>query len=213
MRFALYGKDPGIAPWVVLGTPASSASCSRAGATTRSAASAQLAKRGGGERMTRTRGVRRWHARAALRSARGAGLAARRGRARSRGVFPSRPITLWVPWPAGGATDLTLRLLAELAGRQLGQKVHRREPRRRRRHAGDAGAAAGRARRLHHRAAAAAGVPRAVHAEGAVGSDPRHDADHPDLAASPSASWSPTASPLRSARRPVRVRARATRAS
>lgn len=37
--------------------------------------------------------------------------------------FPSRPITLWVPWPAGGATDQTLRLLADLAGRQLGQKV------------------------------------------------------------------------------------------
>ena len=37
--------------------------------------------------------------------------------------FGVRPITLWVPWPAGGATDLTLRLLAELAGRQLGQRV------------------------------------------------------------------------------------------
>ena len=37
--------------------------------------------------------------------------------------FPVRPITLWVPWPAGGATDLTMRLLAELAGRQLGQRV------------------------------------------------------------------------------------------
>lgn len=37
--------------------------------------------------------------------------------------FPSRPVTLWVPWPAGGATDLTLRLLAEAAGRHLGQKV------------------------------------------------------------------------------------------
>jgi len=37
--------------------------------------------------------------------------------------FPSRPITLWVPWPAGGATDQTLRLLADLAGRHLGQKV------------------------------------------------------------------------------------------
>ena len=37
--------------------------------------------------------------------------------------LPQRPITLWVPWPAGGATDLTLRLLAELAGRRLGQKV------------------------------------------------------------------------------------------
>jgi tripartite-type tricarboxylate transporter receptor subunit TctC len=37
--------------------------------------------------------------------------------------FPQRPISLWVPWPAGGATDVTLRLLAELAGRQLGQRI------------------------------------------------------------------------------------------
>jgi tripartite-type tricarboxylate transporter receptor subunit TctC len=37
--------------------------------------------------------------------------------------FPVRPITLWVPWPAGGATDLTMRLLAEIAGRHLGQRV------------------------------------------------------------------------------------------
>jgi tripartite-type tricarboxylate transporter receptor subunit TctC len=37
--------------------------------------------------------------------------------------FPSRPVTLWIPWPAGGATDLTLRLLAELAAPHLGQKV------------------------------------------------------------------------------------------
>ena len=38
-------------------------------------------------------------------------------------AFPQRPIALWVPWPAGGAADLTLRLLADLAGRRLGQKV------------------------------------------------------------------------------------------
>ena len=37
--------------------------------------------------------------------------------------FPSRPVTLWVPWPPGGATDLQMRLLAELATRHLGQKV------------------------------------------------------------------------------------------
>ena len=37
--------------------------------------------------------------------------------------FPSRPVTLWVPWPAGGATDLTMRLLAELASQHLGQKI------------------------------------------------------------------------------------------
>ncbi|MEY8877018.1 MAG: tripartite tricarboxylate transporter substrate binding protein [Leptothrix sp. (in: b-proteobacteria)] len=38
--------------------------------------------------------------------------------------FPTRPITLWVPWPAGGGTDLTMRLLAELAGQRLGQRIN-----------------------------------------------------------------------------------------
>ena len=38
-------------------------------------------------------------------------------------TFPQRAISLWIPWPAGGATDLTLRVLAELASRHLGQKV------------------------------------------------------------------------------------------
>lgn len=38
-------------------------------------------------------------------------------------AYPTRPITLIVPWPAGGQTDLTMRLLAELAGRRLGQPV------------------------------------------------------------------------------------------
>lgn len=37
--------------------------------------------------------------------------------------FPSRPVALWVPWPAGGATDISLRLLAELASPWLGQPV------------------------------------------------------------------------------------------
>jgi tripartite-type tricarboxylate transporter receptor subunit TctC len=39
------------------------------------------------------------------------------------GEYPVRPITLWVPWPAGGATDITLRLLADIAGQHLGQRV------------------------------------------------------------------------------------------
>jgi tripartite-type tricarboxylate transporter receptor subunit TctC len=38
-------------------------------------------------------------------------------------AYPARPVTLIVPWPAGGATDQTMRLLAELAGRHLGQRV------------------------------------------------------------------------------------------
>ena len=37
--------------------------------------------------------------------------------------YPSRPITLIVPWPAGGSTDRHMRLLAELAGKQLGQNI------------------------------------------------------------------------------------------
>src|SRR5689334_38760 len=37
--------------------------------------------------------------------------------------FPNRPITLIVPWPAGGSTDTHLRKLAEIAGRHLGQPV------------------------------------------------------------------------------------------
>jgi tripartite-type tricarboxylate transporter receptor subunit TctC len=53
-----------------------------------------------------------------------AGVAAwRRALAQPGDAFPSRPISLWLPWAAGGATDLTMRILAELAGRQLGQKV------------------------------------------------------------------------------------------
>lgn len=37
--------------------------------------------------------------------------------------FPSRPVQLIVPWPAGGQTDLTIRLLAEEAEPVLGQPV------------------------------------------------------------------------------------------
>ncbi|MBI3369072.1 MAG: tripartite tricarboxylate transporter substrate binding protein, partial [Burkholderiales bacterium] len=38
-------------------------------------------------------------------------------------AFPSRPITLIVPWPPGGSTDRHLRTLAEIAGKHLGQNV------------------------------------------------------------------------------------------
>ena len=41
----------------------------------------------------------------------------------AQGNFPIKPINLIVPWPAGGATDISLRLLAELAGKSLGQRV------------------------------------------------------------------------------------------
>jgi tripartite-type tricarboxylate transporter receptor subunit TctC len=37
--------------------------------------------------------------------------------------FPSKSITLIVPWPAGGSTDRHFRTLAEIAGKHLGQTV------------------------------------------------------------------------------------------
>lgn len=43
---------------------------------------------------------------------------------RAEKAFPARPLSLWVPWQAGGATDLTMRVLADIAGRALGQKVN-----------------------------------------------------------------------------------------
>lgn len=38
-------------------------------------------------------------------------------------AWPSKPLQLIVPWPAGGATDLTLRLLCEEAQPLLGQPI------------------------------------------------------------------------------------------
>ena len=38
-------------------------------------------------------------------------------------TFPSRPVTLIVPWPAGGSTDRHLRGLAEIASKHLGQQI------------------------------------------------------------------------------------------
>ena len=37
--------------------------------------------------------------------------------------FPTKPITLIVPYPAGGSTDVVIRPLAEAAGKILGQPV------------------------------------------------------------------------------------------
>lgn len=39
------------------------------------------------------------------------------------GVFPNKPITLIVPWPAGGSTDRHHRVLAEIASKHLGQPI------------------------------------------------------------------------------------------
>lgn len=37
--------------------------------------------------------------------------------------FPSKPITLIAPWPAGGGSDAVMRALAESAGRALGGTI------------------------------------------------------------------------------------------
>jgi tripartite-type tricarboxylate transporter receptor subunit TctC len=44
------------------------------------------------------------------------------GRAQAQ-AYPSRPITLIVPWPAGGASDRHVRAIAELASAHLGQPI------------------------------------------------------------------------------------------
>lgn len=37
--------------------------------------------------------------------------------------FPNKPVTLVVPWPAGGSTDVVIRAMAEVAGKELGQSI------------------------------------------------------------------------------------------
>lgn len=63
--------------------------------------------------------------RAALRAAglAGLGLPALAPAARAQSRFPDRPITILVPFPAGGSTDVVMRALAEVASRHLGQPV------------------------------------------------------------------------------------------
>ena len=60
--------------------------------------------------------------RALLLSAAAAALAAPPHGALAQ-AFPSKPITLIVPWPAGGSTDRHHRALAEIAGKILGQTI------------------------------------------------------------------------------------------
>ncbi|SFL96109.1 tripartite tricarboxylate transporter substrate binding protein [Variovorax sp. OV329] len=67
-------------------------------------------------------GRRRWLAGAAALALGGVQLSPL-GNARAADGFPARPINMWVPWTPGGATDLSLRLLAELATPALGQPV------------------------------------------------------------------------------------------
>lgn len=60
--------------------------------------------------------------RAVLASAPALPLAAT-GTARAQAKFPDRPIRLIIPWAAGGPADAGFRILAQSAGRKLGQQV------------------------------------------------------------------------------------------
>lgn len=51
------------------------------------------------------------------------GLSQARASSQNATPWPNRPLQLIVPWPAGGATDLTLRLLCEEAEPLLGQRI------------------------------------------------------------------------------------------
>jgi len=45
------------------------------------------------------------------------------GASQAAAAWPQKSIQLIVPWPAGGGTDLSIRILAEEAGNRLGQAV------------------------------------------------------------------------------------------
>ena len=49
----------------------------------------------------------------------------RRSRSAAAGAqeYPTKPITLIVPWPAGGSTDISMRAIADTAAKHLGQPI------------------------------------------------------------------------------------------
>lgn len=53
----------------------------------------------------------------------GSAAVTRRAVAQGAAGYPSKPVTLIVPWPAGGPTDVALRALAEVAAKHLGQPI------------------------------------------------------------------------------------------
>jgi tripartite-type tricarboxylate transporter receptor subunit TctC len=56
-------------------------------------------------------------------AATGAATGAAIGPARAQAAWPTRAVTLVVPWPAGGSTDVSMRAMAEAAAKHLGQPV------------------------------------------------------------------------------------------
>ena len=50
------------------------------------------------------------------------GCVAMASAAAAQEAFPTRPVTMVVPFPAGGSTDLVARMIAEKMSQQLGQQ-------------------------------------------------------------------------------------------
>jgi tripartite-type tricarboxylate transporter receptor subunit TctC len=59
----------------------------------------------------------------ARRALLGAGLAPLAAPARGQARFPDRPLRVFVPWTPGGATDIQMRAVCEIAARHLGQPI------------------------------------------------------------------------------------------
>ena len=104
--------------------------------------------------------------------------------------FPARPVTLIVPWPAGGTTDVGMRALASATEKHLGQSiVIENRP-------GGSGtlgpgqmAVDRQARRLHGRADPDHDLPLPVHDTRRPSIRPRTSPTSSASAATPSASW------------------------
>src|SRR5438552_19183843 len=67
---------------------------------------------------------RRRPMRAIVRAARALALALTCFAAPSFAAYPERPVTLIVPWGAGGGTDATARIIGSLLEKELGQPVN-----------------------------------------------------------------------------------------
>ena len=73
------------------------------------------------------------------------------GRERAEAAYPDRPITMIVPWGAGGGTDATARIIASMLEKELGQPVNVVNRTGGSGVVGHSAIADGRARRLHDR--------------------------------------------------------------